>query len=552
VSAAKAAIEELIRRVLVEAGTTAGPERLRAAFARVLDGLDVLPGEPAWTDGRDIVGAAYERLVSGRDRRALGQFFTPLSIGRAMAHWLLADHPSLLLDPGCGSGSLLAAAHHERTGPTRLLGLDLDPLAIAMAEKNADLRTIQRLELRQANFLTDEIPERPQAISCNPPYTRHQALAADEKEAIHAGLKQRLGVEFSQLASMHVLFLARALDLAADRARLAFITPAHWLDMNYARRVKELVLETAHVEAIVELSATELVFEHANTTAAITLIRKGEDGAAPTRLLRATSTDRDEIVTLIEDPDAGTPVRLTSTQKWSRAPRRSRSKGVRLEEVARVRRGVATGCNAFFVLSDEERRRHGLNRCSLRPCIASPRLLDGDELDEAVLTALPDSTPRWLLTPTRERRGGPLERYLLRADEYGIHERHLVVQRVRAGRPWWLVESGFAAPILFSYFNRHRPRFVRNRVDAVPLNNWLVIQPLEGVDADALFDALAARSVLARVGDDARRYGNGLWKLEPSELKRLRLSSDRDSLLSCQDRSCASALSRVPPPFARA
>jgi adenine-specific DNA-methyltransferase len=530
VSAATAAVDELVRRVLAEAGTATESRRLRVVFARVLAELDVVPGDPAWSDGRDVLGAAYERLVAGRDRRALGQFFTPLSIGRAMAHWLLAEQPRLLLDPGCGSGALLAAAHRERAATTRLLGLDVDPLALTIAEKNADLREIECLELRQANFLTDDIPERPQAISCNPPYTRHQALAAREKGAIHAGLKQRLGVEFSQLASLHVLFLVRALDLAADSARLAFITPAHWLDMNYARRVKELVLETAHVEAIVALPPTELVFEHALTTATITLIRKGADGTAPTRLLRATSTSRDELVALLEDPDAGTAVGLSSAQKWSRTPRRSRRKGIRLDEVAHVRRGAATGCNAFFVLSDEQRRAHGLNRCSLRPCIASPRLLDVDELDEAALGALPDSAPRWLLAPTRERQGGPLERYLLRADDYGVHERHLVRQRVQAGRPWWLVEADFAAPILFSYFNRHRPRFVRNRVGAVPLNNWLVIQPHEGVDADALFKALSERVVVSRLGDDARYYGNGLWKLEPSELKRLELGCDRERL----------------------
>lgn len=529
-SAATGAVDELVARVLAEVGAEADPTQVRVVFERVLEGLDIAPGHPAWSDGRDVVGAAYERLLSGRDRRALGQFFTPLPIGRAMAHWLLADRPRLLLDPGCGSGSLLAAAQHERTGSASLLGLDVDPLAITMAEKNASLRTIDRLELRQANFLTDEIPERPEAIICNPPYTRHQALTAAQKEAIHSSLTRRLNIEFSQVASLHVLFLARALDVAADEARLAFITPAHWLDMNYARQVKELVLKAAHVEAIIELPAGELVFEHAITTATITLIRKGPCGVEPTRLLRATSTERDEIVALVEDPRPGTSVTLSSAKKWSRKPRRTQPQGVRLDEVAHVRRGAATGCNAFFVLSDRERRDHSLSRSSLRPCVTSPRMFEGDELDQATLAALSDDVPRWLLAPTRERRGGPLERYLLRAEELHVHDRYLVKQRVTAGRPWWLVEGDFAAPILFSYFNRTRPRFVRNRASAVPLNNWLVIQPHDGIDPDALFAALREPSALARLGDDARRYGNGLWKLEPSELQRLTLSCDRKSL----------------------
>jgi adenine-specific DNA methylase len=496
----------------------------------VLDELEVEPGDPAWTDGRDVVGAAYERLVSGRSRRALGQFYTPLPIGRAMAHWLLAEQPRLLLDPCCGSGALLAAVHHERAATTRLLGLDVDPLALRMAEKTAAIRAIDDLELRTENFLTVAMNERPDAIICNPPYTRHQALAATEKDAIHVGLKKRLGVEFSRLASLHVLFLVRALEIAADQARLAFITPAHWLDMKYAQRVKELVLDTAHVEAILELPAQELVFEHAITTASLTLIRKGGDGTAPTRMLRPKSAKRDDILAVLRGGQPGASVSLSSSKKWSRVARQRQRQGARLQDVAHVRRGVATGCNAFFVVSEEQRRAHRLNRCYLRPCISSPRVVTVDEFNEDALAALPDTAPKWLLAPNRDRRGGPLERYLLRAQALGVHDRHLVKQRVKAGRPWWLVEATFEAPILFSYFNRRRPRFVRNCIDAVPLNNWLVIQPHHDIAADALFAALSAPSVRARLESDSRRYGNGLWKLEPSELKDVRLTCGRDRL----------------------
>jgi hypothetical protein len=109
-------------------------------------------------------------------------------------------------------------------------------------------------------------------------------------------------------------------------------------------------------------------------------------------------------------------------------------------------------------------------------------------------------------------------------------ERHLVEQRITAGRPWWAVEADFDAPILFSYFNRRRPRFVRNSIGGVPLNNWLVVQPRVHVDADALFTALTDSAVHSRLKSDSREYGNGLWKLEPSELKRLRIPADLRSL----------------------
>jgi hypothetical protein len=472
-----------------------------------------------------VIGAAYERLLAGRDRRALGQFFTPLSVGRAMAAWLLTSEPNVLLDPACGSGSLVASAAHERSGSTRLLGVDIDPFAVAMASRNSSLRRIDELELRRGNFLIDQFDEQPDAVLCNPPFTRHQELSRDEKIAIHEGFKQRLGLEFSQLASLHVLFLVRALEVSSPDARLAFITPAHWLDMGYGRAVKEFVLEHAHVEAIVQLTASQPVFDHALTTAAITLIqkRKVSERAGRTRFAAATSMSRDDILRALRGETDTTFVQLTSSEKWSRVSPRRRRGLTTLDDVAHVRRGAATGCNEFFVLSDEDRKVHKLNRCSLRPCAASPKWFEGDEISESTLETLPDTAPRWLLYPSRARLGGPLERYLHHAAELGVHERHLVELRVKAGRPWWQVEADFAAPILFTYLNRSRPRFVRNRAAVIPLNNWLAIQPRAGVDVEALFEALQ-RLGAGALRPDAREYGNGLWKLEPSELRRLPLS----------------------------
>jgi hypothetical protein len=85
-----------------------------------------------------------------------------------------------------------------------------------------------------------------------------------------------------------------------------------------------------------------------------------------------------------------------------------------------------------------------------------------------------------------------------------------------------LVRDVKPAPILFTYFNRSNPRFIRNRADAVPLNTWLVIQPRPGVKTDALFELLSGSRV-DRLWEECRNYGDGLWKLEPSELANLRL-----------------------------
>jgi adenine-specific DNA-methyltransferase len=525
VPTASLAIERLVTQVRRE--VAAGVADERQALARVLSRLDIAPGDTAWADGRDVVGEAFERLAPMTGRRQLGQFFTPLWVARPMAEWLLAEPTDLLLDPGIGSGSLMiAAAQARKDRNTRLLGLEIDPLVLEMAGITRHVRDIEGLELRLANFLLDDIDERPQAIICNPPYTRHQELSPELKAAIHDGLSGRLERTFSRLASLHVLFLLRALEISADDARIAFLTPAHWLDMNYAREVKTLLLERAHVEALVSFPVESLVFDHAVTTAGVALIRKGVRGNRPTRVirLRAMASAEAGLRAAVNGAGPCREVVLRSEDKWSRIRPAPAASGVTLGDLAHVRRGIATGCNAFFVLSENRRRELGLGKRDLVPCIASPRHFAGDTLCSSDIEAMDGDIPRWLLRLSKAPRSGPMVSYLRRGrTEFRVRDRTLVRLREKAGRKWFEVELDLTAPILFRYFNVSHARFVRNTAEAAPLNNWLLIQPKGGVDADELFVLLQELGQSMAVEDESRHYGKGLWKLEPRELRDLRL-----------------------------
>ncbi len=453
-----------------------------------------------------------------------------------MAEWLLLERPELLLDPGVGSGALMIGAAQTRTdGVTRLLGLDIDPLALAMAGTTRHLRGIDGLDLRRSDFLLDDLRERPQAIICNPPYTRHQDIPADQKAAIHDGLSSRLGRSFSRLASLHVLFLLRALEVADDDARIAFLTPAHWLDMNYAREIKALLLERAHVEALINFPVKDRIFDHAITTAAITLIRKGERGAHGTRVVRLSSANSTEagLRNAMNGPSRARLVTLRSDRRWSGAGHAPQRKGaITIGDVARVRRGIATGCNAFFVLSEGRRAQLGINRCHLVPCVASPRYFAGATLSENDLTAMDDAVPRWLLNIKKAPQSGPVARYLHHGrTRLDVRDRTLVQQRVTAGRKWFEVELDVTAPILFRYLNSSHARFVRNLAGAAPLNNWLIIRPNPGIDADKLFAVLEELGDSTSLESGSRHYGKGLWKLEPRELSGLTLPDSASRLL---------------------
>src|SRR6266540_7533375 len=88
----RVSVERHIADLVMRTRVAAAGGDVRAAFADVLETLRIPPAEiEAWRDGTDIIGAAYERLVSARIRRTQGQFFTPFWAGEVMAGWLFSE-----------------------------------------------------------------------------------------------------------------------------------------------------------------------------------------------------------------------------------------------------------------------------------------------------------------------------------------------------------------------------------------------------------------------------------------------------------------------------
>jgi hypothetical protein len=454
-----------------------------------------------------------------------------------MASWLLAEPTELLLDPGVGAGRLLFRAMKAgRHSPEKMLGLDVDPLSLTMARLNVELRDPDertQLSLRRRDFLTGSLAERPDAITCNPPYSRHHSIPPEQKEAIHAGFESRLGQRFNRLAGLHVLFLVRALEVARPGARIAFITPADWLDVGYGRSIKHFVLERAYVESIVLFDEGHLFFDGAMTSAAITFIRKEPSDGRATRIVRLPRKlpPRQRVLAAVKGTSGALcpeEVELAGEQRWGRLPRQA-SEGTRLGDVARVRRGLATGCNRFFSLSEETRKRFGIDEADLRPAIVSPRLVSGTELTRSFLDALPDDQPRWVLDrrDAEAKKGrSPIARYLRWGRKHlNADSGYLASNR----KPWYALEKRGDCPILFSYMNRENPRFIRNRAKAVPLNTFLIVEPKDGIDPDELCAALNSQFVRDQLAHDRRNYGGGLWKLEPREVEELKVEFPSDA-----------------------
>lgn len=465
--------------------------------------------------GRDPLGDAFSRMRSPEIRRKDGATYTPARIVRAMLTWAARQKPpSRVVDPGTGSARFLVRAG-RRFPAAQLVGVELDPLAALMARANLAAWGFQdRAEVQVQDYRAADLPKHDERTLFlgNPPYVRHHKIERRWKDwlAIEA---ERRGYPHSQLAGLHIYFFLATLRHASPGDFGAFITAAEWLDVNYGKLLRELVLGELGGKRIVVIEPTARPFPDAATTAAITAF---EIQARPSSVYFQRVEQLDKLGGL----KGGRRIRrerLEAEGRWSHFTRVSKPvpEGfVELGELCRVHRGQVTGANHVWITNAET--------VELPQAVLFPSVTRARELFEAGLVLQDDSRLRNVIDlpvdlsilDHTDRRA--VDRFLVRARRLGVHTGYVARNR----KAWWSVGLREPAPILATYMARRAPAFVRNLANARHINVAHGLYPREDLTDDLLtfMTGYLAGAVDTRSG---RTYAGGLTKFEPREMERL-------------------------------
>lgn len=464
--------------------------------------------------GEDPLGDAFCLMRNADARRPLGATYTPSAIVDAMVKWARHTKPERVVDTGSGSGRFLLATGRAFKDAL-VIGVEVDPLAALIARANvaaADLT--KRVEVRLTDYRELKLEQGPRTLFVgNPPYVRHHLLGTKWKEWL-TKKAQGYGLKASQLAGLHVhFFLATAL-LAKPGDAGVLITAAEWLDVNYGRLLRELLMQQLGLTGLHVLEPTATPFADAMTTAAITCF---EIGAKP----KTVGLRRVERVKELGDLSDGHQVRrerLETAVRWSPLTR-STKKGpegfIELGELCRVHRGQVTGANAIWLMPVSESP-------ELPESVLFPTVTRAKELFQAGHTLKSDKELKRCVDipvdldalPSEERR--LVDAFLKVARRQGADKGFIASHR----KAWWSVGLRTPAPILATYMARRPPTFVMNAADARHINIAHGLYPRERMSAGVL-RALATFLSSSVSTDDGRTYAGGLTKFEPKEMERL-------------------------------
>lgn len=488
---------------------------------------------------RQALQALHDAEKTARERNVLGQFATPFPLAqevtRAAIRLLPTDAPIHFGEPSCGSGAFFSALTSLHAAPqiASATGFEIDPAYAQVARELWASRGLRVVEDDFTKAALGPAAERPTLILANPPYVRHHHLGPD-KERLQRLAKQATGIAVNGLAGLYVYFMLISHEWLQDDGLSSWLIPSEFMDVNYGTALKAYLTEKVSLLSLHRFDPSDRQFEDALVSSAVVTFRKTLPGPETTatfsfggHLDAPTVSQR---VTIRE---------LKATRKWTALPERPGSSlraraidGLLLGDLFAIKRGIATGANAFFILKRAEAQALGLEEEALRPVLPSPRHLKQKRV-ECAPDGHPAIDPQLVLIdcdrpPHEVEEFYPnLWHYLQGAEEKGIHAGYLVGKR----RPWYKQEQRPPAPFLCTYMGRavghqHPFRFILNRSQAVATNLFLTLYPKEMLAHILRDEPAAVEEVFGLLNQidshslrgEGRVYGGGLHKIEPKEL----------------------------------
>lgn len=476
-----------------------------------------------------------DRLKSGLERNKLGQFATPSALANSLARYARGMHegrPVRFLDPAIGTGSFYSALLNTFSSESiyDATGIEIDPL---FAETAYNLWTGNGLRVVEGDF-TSQVPQpNYNLVLTNPPYVRHHHIPAAEKERLKTRLAAALQMEISGLAGLYCYFLLLCHQWMEEQGLAIWLIPSEFMDVNYGSALRRYLTERVTLLHIHRFCPTDVQFTDALVSSAVVVFR---NSPPPTG-----HHTRFSFAGPIDAPvnEAFVPLQtLARSSKWTQFPATItlKEKGeLTLGDIFSIKRGLATGCNNFFILNEDDAKASGIPRDFLKPILPGPR-----HVLEDIIEGLPDGTPDMSLrlflldcseSEERIRTKWPrFHEYIQQGYAQLIPEAYLASRRV----PWYSQEQRPPAPFLCTYMGRSRNgkqpfRFIWNKSQATAHNVYLLLYP-KGPLLDALkrspdlygplFEALK-RITPAQFLSEGRVYGGGLHKMEPKELAQI-------------------------------
>lgn len=448
--------------------------------------------------------------MSAEHIKCLGQYFTNDIIANFMCSWA-CQGAKTMLDPAVGNGIFFRYA--KKYNPEcKVRGYEIDKEILEYFGNLSDKNIIL------GDYLKSSWGDKYDAIICNPPYKRFQAIP--DRTVIIQDIYNHTSEKYSSYTNLYLLFLVKSIFQLSSTGRLAYLIPTEFLNAKYGTPVKRLILERQLLRTVINFRNNREVFKNAATTCCILLLDQEKKEYVDFYNLKSVKDLANlKIETGINAVRISYPD-IEANKKWRPyLLQEEKSQYENLTEISNfctVSRGIATGANKYFCFSRSKAERYGIPRQCLEKCICRSADVRTSIFSQKEFEKLSEEDKTVYLLNIDKSSASVIQGYIKFGEENGVDQKYLTSHR----DPWFSMEQKQVAPIWVSSSSRKNIKFVRNLAMAKTLTTFHSIFVKEEYldDIDLIFCYFLTPIAQSILGKNRKEMADGLNKFQPNDI----------------------------------
>lgn len=454
---------------------------------------------------------SYTKSVGAKHIRTYGQYFTQYKVADFMCAWA-GRNAITMLDPAAGNSIFLT--YVKKYNPQCILtGYEIDSTILNYFGNPSSAKLIND------DYLLNDWDSKYDAIICNPPYNRFQAI--ENRDDIIDSIYEHTGVRYSGYTNLYILFLIKSIFQLSETGRLAYIIPSEFLNSKYGTDVKKLLIEKKLLRAIINFENDNEMFFNATTTCCILLLDNEDKKYADFYNLTSVEQLKLEMFQDTIVPSVRVEYcQLSAADKWrSYLNQETPVEYEHLKPISQfcsISRGIATGANDFFCFSLQKAKEYNIPESYLSKCICHSADVKSPIFSDTDYEDLSNSGKTVYLLDVSSKDYDAIKSYIKMGEANGINKKYLPSCR----KPWYSMEQKTAAPIWVSSACRENIKFVRNLALTKSLTTFhSVFVNAEYKDStDLIFCYFLTPIAQTIIRENRKELGGGLIKFQPNDL----------------------------------
>ncbi len=337
-------------------------------------------------------GSLYEQLLTSKEKKSLGQVYTPFEIIKQMLEKSLSmkkiDKHTKFLDPSCGGGYFLTEIFRQIKSlnmdgvddryilENMIYGIDIDDFAIFLAKSGMLFESgLSDLDFKIFNvdYLTDSFDMgKFDIIAGNPPYVGHKNSTAVYKKALY----EKYPDVFYDKSDISYCFFKKSSEILKKDGIITFITSRYFMEAMYADKLRKFIKENFQILSLADYSGNKVFKDAMISPAVITLSNNTGNKKEISYVKYNDEKNTHEIFNFNQDKLKNSGWIILKDEEANLFEKIEEISNVFIKDVCTIKQGIITGLDKAFIVDEETIEKYDIESFLLKKWIKNSNIRD--------------------------------------------------------------------------------------------------------------------------------------------------------------------------------